>query len=586
MEQATSPSTQDARDPLRRFGPALLVALAFLLLLPGNNTLPLIDRDEPRFARATQEMIERGEWIVPCFNADPAMDNEAQWRAVFAGASPESVGYRFDKPVLIYWLMRPCYALFGANEFGARLPSVICAALLVWLAFHVGARWFSATAGFAAGLGLLTCLQMLIHGRLAVADMPMVLCVLAAHFALFELLREESPRGRRRWFWLFYGALGVGFLAKGPVAVMTPVVTLLIHRFVFWRQPLPWRRLQLARGIPLVLAIIAAWGIPALVRTHGLFWRIGIGEHIVARGHESFQGHGSWAPHYYLLSGLVSLFPWVAFAGEGARAVRRGWGERNAFLLSWAVGTYVLFTCYLTKLPHYVLPAFPALLLMLGQAFEPVATRTRWTQLWFWAVNALLLLAGGAVLAVSVGEEFEPAFVGLRWVLFGAAGVVFSLMLVGLLWRAGWRLVSAAPLAGLIIGTTIICAGLRQITPATQLQSFFQQLPRDAQCCCLDFGEPSLTFYAARRWEMAADANALAAFLTQPGPRVVVCQERELRLGDYIKRLRGKPTRPSDGSDLPRQLAALDAVGCQRRDVQGFNSARGSWVWLRVYYRL
>ncbi|MBI5684622.1 MAG: glycosyltransferase family 39 protein [Verrucomicrobia bacterium] len=586
MEQATQQPTQNERDPLRRFGPALLVALALLLLLPGNNTLPLIDRDEPRFARATQEMIERGEWAVPLFNSDPAMDNEARWRAVAAGASAESAGYRFDKPILIYWLMRPCYALLGANEFAARLPSVICSALLVWLTFHIGARWFSATAGFAAGFGLLTCLQMLIHGRLAVADMPMVLCVLAAHFALFELLREESPRGRRRWFWLFYGALGVGFLAKGPVAVVTPAVTLLVHRFVFWRQPLPWRRLRLEWGIPLVLAIIAAWGIPALVRTHGLFWRIGIGEHIVARGHESFQGHGSWAPHYYLVSALVSLFPWIAFAGDGVRAVRRGWNERNAFLLSWAVGAYVLFTCYLTKLPHYVLPAFPALLLMLGQAFESGAAPTRWTKLWFWLVNALLLLAGSAVLAVALGEQFEPAFSGLRWVLFGAAGVVFSLMLLGLLWRAGRRLASALPLIGLIIGTTVISAGLRQITPATQLQPLFQQLPRDTKCGCLDFGEPSLTFYAARPWESVVDANALAAFLAKPGPRVVICQERELRLGDYIKRLRGKPVKPWGGSDLLQQLAVLDASGCQRRDVQGFNSARGSWVWLRVYYRL
>lgn len=559
---AVQPNDSDD-GPLHRFGPALLVALALLLLLPGNGTLPLIDRDEPRFARATQEMIERGDWIVPYFNGE----------------------YRFDKPILIYWLMRPCYAMLGVNEFSARLPSVICSALLVWLTFHVGARWFSATAGFAAGLGLLTCLQVLIHGRLAVADMPMVLCMLAAHYAVFELLREESPRDRRRWFWLFYGALGAGFLAKGPVVVAATAVTLLIHRFVFWRQPLPWRRLQLAWGIPLVLAIVAAWGIPALVRTHGLFWRIGIGEHVVARGHESFQGHGSWAPYYYIVSGLISLFPWVAFAGDGARAVRRGWNERNAFLLSWAAGTYVLFTCYLTKLPHYVLPAFPALLLMLSQAFEPGQTPTRWTKLWFWTVNALLLLVGGAVLAVAMGEKFEEAFVDLRWVLFGGAGVVFSLALLGLLWRVGWRLATAAPLIGLIISMVIVSTGLRQATPATQLSPLFQQLPQGTECCWHGFGEPSFVFYAGRPWRMAGDVNELAAFLAKPGPRVAVCQEREVRLDDYFKRLRGKEAKPAANNDLAKRLAALDAVGCQRRDVAGFNSARGSWVWLRVYYR-
>jgi 4-amino-4-deoxy-L-arabinose transferase-like glycosyltransferase len=564
MKTATAQPNASDGDAVRRFGPALLVALAFLLLLPGNNALPLIDRDEPRFARATQEMIERGDWVVPYFN------NE----------------YRFDKPILIYWLMRSCYALLGVNEFSARLPSVVCSALLAWLTFHIGARWFSAAAGFAAGLGLLTCLQVLIHGRLAVADMPMVLCVLAAHYAMFELLREESPRGWRRWFGLFYGALGVGFLAKGPVAVAAPALTLLAYRFVFWRQPLPWRRLRLAWGALLVLAIIAAWGLPALARTHGLFWRIGIGEHIVARGHESFQGHGSWAPHYYLVSGLISLFPWIAFAGDGARAARRGWNEPNAFLLSWVAGVYVLFTCYLTKLPHYVLPAFPALLLLIGQAFEPGQAPTRWTKLWFWATNVLMLLVGGGLLAVALGERLEKGFDGLKWVLIGAAGVVFSLALLGLLWRAGRRLASALPLIGLIVSTTIISAGLRQITPATQLQPLFQQLPHETACGWNGFGEPSLVFYAGRPWQMAANAEELAAFLAKPGPRVAVFQERELRLGDYFKRLRGKERKPSANSDLSRQLAALEAAGCQRRDVTGFNSARGSWVWLRVYYRL
>ncbi|MCX6899068.1 MAG: glycosyltransferase family 39 protein [Verrucomicrobia bacterium] len=564
MEQAGPHPTHDGSDQLRRFGPALLVALAFLLLLPANNIIPLIDRDEPRFARATQEMTEREDWIVPYFNGE----------------------YRFDKPILIYWLMRPCYALLGANEFSARLPSVICSALLVWLTFHVGARWFSVTVGFAAGFALLTCLQMLIHGRLAVADMPMVLCVLLAHYAVFELLHEESPRDQRRWFWLFYGAMGVGFLAKGPVAIAIPALTLLIYRFVFWRHPLPWRWLKLAWGIPLVLAIIAVWGIPALVRTHGLFWRIGIGEHIVARGHESFQGHGSWAPYYYLVAGLFSLFPWIIFAGDGVQAVRRGWNAKNAFLLSWAAGTYVLFTCYLTKLPHYVLPAFPALFLMLGQAFEPGVTLARWSKVWFYFASSLFWFVGGALLMAALGGEFEGTFVWLRWGLYGAAGIVFSLMFLGLLWHPVRRAASALPLICLVLSTMVLGISLRQITPATQLQPLFQQLPRGTKCACLDFGEPSLIFYAARRWEMAADVNALAAFLAEPGPRVAICQERELRLGDYVKRLRGKEVKSLDGSDSSKQLAVLDASGCQRRDVQGFNSARGSWVWLRVYYRL
>ena len=130
---------------LIRFAPLWLALAGLLLFLPGNNLAPLIDRDEPRFAQATREMIQRDEWVVPYFNDQ----------------------YRFDKPVLIYWMMRPCYALFGANEFSARLPSVLSAILLGWLVFWMGRRWFTARAGFLAAFGLLTCLQLVMHARSA-----------------------------------------------------------------------------------------------------------------------------------------------------------------------------------------------------------------------------------------------------------------------------------------------------------------------------------------------------------------------------------------------------------------------------------
>ena len=245
---------------------------------------------------------------------------------------------------------------------------------------------------------------------------------------------------------MFYGAIGFGFLAKGPVAFVAPLLTLLAYRFVFWRQPLPWRRLRLGWGMLLALAIVAAWGIPALVRTHGWFWRVGIGEHIVARGHESFQGHGSWAPHYYLLAGLFSLFPWIVFAGDGVAAVRRHWNARNAFLLAWTVSTYVLFTCYRTKLPHYVMPAFPALFLMLGQMFEGDATPSVGSKLWFWITSLTYWLVGGVLLMLGLGGYFGGTFAPVQLGLFGLAGIVFSLMFLALLWHPARRLASVLPL--------------------------------------------------------------------------------------------------------------------------------------------
>src|SRR5947207_2465748 len=83
---------------------------------------------------------------------------------------------------------------------------------------------------------------------------------------------------------------------------------------------------------------------PALVRTHGDFFRVGIYRHVVQRGFESFEGHGAFAPYFYLVTAVFSLFPWIGCAGFGIMAVRRNWNTKNAFLLAWVAGTYLLFT--------------------------------------------------------------------------------------------------------------------------------------------------------------------------------------------------------------------------------------------------
>jgi 4-amino-4-deoxy-L-arabinose transferase-like glycosyltransferase len=571
MQRAAEQLERIGGDRLRRWGPWVLALLALVLYLPGNNVLPLLDRDEPRFAQASREMIERDEWIVPYFNGQ----------------------YRFDKPILIYWLMRGAYAVFGVNEFAARLPSALCAAALVALLCHIGTRWFSPVVGVVAGFGLLTCVQMLLHARSAVADMPMVLAVLVAHWALWELIAVEQPRlatlraaspttdfvGRearwvsRRWFWLFWVSLGVGFLAKGPVAILLPGLTLLFYRFASWRQPVPWRRLRPELGIPVMLVIIAAWGIPALVRTHGEFFQVGIGRHVVKRGVASFEGHGSFAPHYYFVTALFSLFPWIAFAGDGLRATRQNWNAKNAFLVSWVAGAYLLFTVYLTKLPHYVLPAFPALFLLLGQASKPV----RWTTVWFWIVASLGLVLAAAALAVTlnVAEHWR----GLSLAL---AGILAALVVLVIYWRAGRVRRTWLPLAVVVMSIVTLGLAWRRLAPAVAIQRLAQFLPAETRCGSWRYGEPSLVFYTARRWENLAGPEAVQTFLRAPGPCLVVCQEQETRLEDHWKRWRGQPVKPRDSTAA---LAALDTTGLQQLNLAGLNMARVSWVQLRLYYR-
>jgi 4-amino-4-deoxy-L-arabinose transferase-like glycosyltransferase len=147
---------------------SLLLFACLLFHLAGTWTLPLIDRDEPRFAEASREMIERGDYIIPYFNNQ----------------------YRFDKPPLTYWFQVVSYRLFGQTDFAARFPTAVAASLTALIIFAWGRRIESVRLGLWAAIVFTLCLQTILHAKAAVADMWLVLFVTLAHWAGYELLRD------------------------------------------------------------------------------------------------------------------------------------------------------------------------------------------------------------------------------------------------------------------------------------------------------------------------------------------------------------------------------------------------------------
>jgi 4-amino-4-deoxy-L-arabinose transferase-like glycosyltransferase len=331
---------------------------SLLLHVAGTWSIPLVDRDEPRFAEAAREMRERGDYVIPYFNDK----------------------YRFDKPPFIYWTQIASYRLFGENEFGARLPSAVAAALTAVLLFAWGRRLGSERIGWWAAIIFSLCLQTFVHAKAAVADMWLVFFVTAAHWAAFELIADSlgagSPPGHERlrkyWRLAFYTALGFGFLAKGPLAWL-PLLTVFSMKFFVRDLPLT-RRFWFATGMLGTFAIVCAWGIPALIRTNGEFFRVGIGRHVVERSFNVMEGHGanSWntylaAMPFYFLTVFISFFPWsIKLPG----LTKRIWRNRDAidkYLISGALIFFIIMSLVKTKLPHYTLPAFPLLSLLLAR---------------------------------------------------------------------------------------------------------------------------------------------------------------------------------------------------------------------------
>ena len=538
--------------------------MAGISLLSGNASLPLIDRDEPRFAQAAREMIQRGEWVIPYFNQ----------------------AYCFDKPVMTYWLMRASFFLFGnQGEFPARFHSALAALLVAFALYEIGRLWFGAMVGLWAAGGWLTCLQVLIHGRVAVADMPLILAVVLSHWAVWEML--GAAKFRWRWFVVLYGSLSFGFLAKGPLAFICPLLTLVLYRWVFWRKPLLWGNLKLHWGLPLAVLVIGAWGLPGLLKTHGLFFEVGIGKHVVERGITPFNSR-SFSVFYYLVSSIPSLFPWIAFLGSAWAVIRTQWNEKQAFLLSWCVGPYLVFSFYATQLPHYVLPAYPAAFLLLAQNLTLSKAYSRSRNIIFTLALVSGLVVAGILSGMAMMEEFSPETLPLRGVLLSLSGLISALTL--LVWIARRKLSSALiiPLLGIGLCMSQGAAYLRQASPAVQLVPLFQRMPPETQYFYHGFKEPSLVYYSNRHWDELDQQPEGRRVLEQAGPRLLVLLKTEYRLEDYwasrSPRIfqEHRPKIPQLDSGLYQDLKRM---GYQSVAVEGVNTARLSWVQVEAWYK-
>ena len=196
----------------RSFLPVLLLASVSFIASLGRGAIA--DSDEAFYAESSREMVESGDWLTPHFNYEP----------------------RFQKPILYYWLTAAAYEATGPTEFSARVWSALAGIGLVLLVTACGRRWFDETTGLLAGAIAATSFGYFALARMALPDLPLAFFTTLAIWAAFVATLERE-RHSRRWLLLAAAAAALGFLTKGPLALIIPalvvVPVLLIERRSF-----------------------------------------------------------------------------------------------------------------------------------------------------------------------------------------------------------------------------------------------------------------------------------------------------------------------------------------------------------------
>ncbi|MFN3593126.1 MAG: ArnT family glycosyltransferase [Thiobacillaceae bacterium] len=458
-----------------------------LLLLPflGLWAAPLTDLDEGAFTASTLEMFLRGDFLSSYLMGEP----------------------RHDKPILIYWLQAASVTILGFNEWGWRFPSALAAAVWIGLTHAFVARVADREAALTAALVIATAAGLTLIQRAATADALLNLWLAAAGYAAWLWIEEGKPR----WRYASHAAMALGFLTKGPIAVLAPAGAVFLwcasrrELARFWR----W---ALAPGpVALFLAIAAPWFV---VQT----WLEGTGfltgfflKHNVGRFGGAMEGHGG-GPLYYLPVVLLSLLPHTGLLLAAMWRIRAAWQDPlQRYGLLWFGLVFLLFSLSSTKLPHYVYYGYGGLTLVL--ALQGAASGNRWLLLApgavFFALLLLLpeILAGqlprlkpdDRVLAAGLEEVFTPAY----WLWFGGA-LALSLALIALP-RAHLRLglyaqgvIAALGLALLLIPA----AGELQQGPIRQAGRLAAGL--DGPLVMYGVNVPSFQTYAGRRVERRA----------------------------------------------------------------------------------
>nr|MDP9128731.1 glycosyltransferase family 39 protein [Pseudomonadota bacterium] len=476
------------RNDLSRAAYVFLLILSLAFFMPGLTSLPATDRDESSFAQASKQMVETGNYIDIRIQKEP----------------------RYKKPIGIYWLQALSVHILNPGHltdiWTYRVPSLVSAVISVLVTAALGSILFGPVAGFLAASMLAGCLVLNVEARQAKTDATLLATVLVAQWALARAyMTRIGSYGNLLMFWT---AVGAGILIKGPIVILVVASTLLWLRLA--DRDLSWFScLKPTIGIPYVLVLTLPWLIAINVASHGTFLRQSAGHDLSAKlFHGEFRGIMPPGLHFLVFPAI--FFPSSLF---GLLAIPDTWKQRRnqavSFCLGWIVPAWIVFEISLTKLPHYVLPAYPAIAMLSAKALTdgfPALGERRWRWIPPLAIGIWLMVGTGLALLFALG----PYMINHEWNCAQmAAGALLLIALGGgvfFLFRRRGDSVICLTAGSLLFTTctfTTTLPGLQHVWLSRDIVA----LARSAQTCpdlkivSATYNEPSFIFLAGTNTE-------------------------------------------------------------------------------------
>ena len=544
-----------------------LLVLTCLLCLSGLSQFPVIDRDEARFAQASVQMAESGDLINIRFQ------DEA----------------RNKKPAGIYWLQTGAIKAFGATDkrhiWIQRLPSVLGALLAVLMTYWGAARMIGRRGAFIAASMLSLSALMIFEAHIAKTDA--ILCGLSAAClaALAHLRHNSNPDKTKLASWIFWISLGLSIMIKGPVIPLLVLLTLIT--LAIWEQRNTWMK-QLLNWPAIIMFILIwlPWAITIWIATDGAFFAESLGKDFGGKVISAQEKH-SGLPGFYLGTIWITfwpscllLIPGFAFAFRAVKNNKISDApviKAMRLCLAWILPYWVLVEIMPTKLPHYVLPLFPALAVITAAAAITLISVNEFKVIR--RANALIYLIISTAIIGAI-MTITTYFEGVNYVFYvigGLAGLA-AIIATFALWRNKMTLgLLSAGLSTIILTLPtyqFILPSISQLRIADQLKTVFEEqnikLPRHGgpNLVSPDFTEPSLVYHFGTDVDVSGKTDLLDIEALKQG-RVIILDDLKEKAGPKLAMIK---------------IQAEDQGLCIKtsRPITGFKYSKGEMVELTV----